>query len=198
MSAKNYDMVMKLLIVGEQAVGKSSMLTRYADNKFTSSYIMTIGIDFKIMSFTSKSGKKIKLHIWDTAGQERFRSITTAYYRGANGVILMYDITNRSTFENVVGWMRTLNNYASNRIKVILVGNKIDMESNRQVSYEEGKALADKLKIPFAEVSVREDINIKETFSLIIETLVDQPPHVNITDKIPVPVIVPSRKCCNT
>ncbi|XP_022869515.1 ras-related protein RAB1BV-like isoform X4 [Olea europaea var. sylvestris] len=130
----DYDYLIKLLLIGDSGVGKSCLLLRFSDGSFTTSFITTIGIDFKIRTI-ELDGKRIKLQIWDTAGQERFRTITTAYYRGAMGILLVYDVTDESSFNNIRNWIRNIEQHASDNVNKILVGNKADMdESKRMVS----------------------------------------------------------------
>jgi len=114
-------------------VGKSCLLLRFSDGSFTTSFITTIGIDFKIRTI-ELDGKRIKLQIWDTAGQERFRTITTAYYRGAMGILLVYDVTDESSFNNIRNWIRNIEQHASDSVNKILVGNKADMDESKRVS----------------------------------------------------------------
>ncbi|KAL4341336.1 hypothetical protein GQ457_08G012770 [Hibiscus cannabinus] len=123
----DYDYLIKLLLIGDSGVGKSCLLLRFSDGSFTTSFITTIGIDFKIRT-VELDGKRIKLQIWDTAGQERFRTITTAYYRGAMGILLVYDVTDESSFNNIRNWIRNIEQHASDNVNKILVGNKADME----------------------------------------------------------------------
>jgi Ras-related protein Rab-1A len=125
--------------------------------------MITIGVDFKIQTI-KLDDKIIKLQLWDTAGQERFRTITSAYYRGANGIIIVFDLSDKETFDHVKIWMAEIENY-SNDVKVMLIGNKIDIEgSKRQVSYQEAKEFADKLGISYIETSAKTSINVKEAF----------------------------------
>ncbi|CCH60768.1 hypothetical protein TBLA_0D02650 [Henningerozyma blattae CBS 6284] len=161
-NAKNYDSIMKILLIGDSGVGKSCLLVRFVDDKFNPSFITTIGIDFKIKTIDI-NGKKIKLQLWDTAGQERFRTITTAYYRGAMGIILVYDVTDENTFENIRTWFKTVNEHANGEAQLLLVGNKSDMET-RTVTYEQGESLAKELGIPFIESSAKDDKNVNEIF----------------------------------
>lgn len=161
--SRSYDMIMKLLLVGDSGVGKSCLLLRFVEDKFNPSFITTIGIDFKIRTIESK-GKKIKLQVWDTAGQERFRTITTAYYRGAMGIVLIYDVTDARTFENVENWFLTVTQHANEDAQIFLVGNKSDDEENRQVSREQGQQLAQKLNVPFLEASAKTNDNVESIF----------------------------------
>jgi len=124
--AGNYDYLVKLLLIGDSGVGKSCLLLRFSDDSFTTSFITTIGIDFKIRTI-EQEGKRLKLQIWDTAGQERFRTITTAYYRGAMGILLVYDVTDEQSFNNIRNWMRQIQQHAADNVNKVLIGNKCDM-----------------------------------------------------------------------
>lgn len=178
--SRSYDMIMKLLLVGDSGVGKSCLLLRFVEDKFNPSFITTIGIDFKIRTIES-NGKKIKLQVWDTAGQERFRTITTAYYRGAMGIVLIYDVTDARTFENVENWFQTVTQHANEDAQIFLVGNKSDDEENRQVSREQGERLAAQLSIPFLEASAKTNKNVDSIFyelaGIIQEKHVDAGPQ---------------------
>ncbi|TKW17618.1 hypothetical protein SEVIR_5G379900v4 [Setaria viridis] len=145
-------------------VGKSCLLLRFSDGSFTTSFITTIGIDFKIRTI-ELDGKRVKLQIWDTAGQERFRTITTAYYRGAMGILLVYDVTDESSFNNIRNWIRNIEQHASDNVNKILVGNKADMdESKRAVPTAKGQALADEYGIKFFETSAKTNLNVEQVF----------------------------------
>ncbi|KAG1667349.1 hypothetical protein FOA52_001407 [Chlamydomonas sp. UWO 241] len=159
--------VIKLLLVGDSGVGKSCLLLRFSDDTFTSSFITTIGIDFKIKKLLLDD-KWVKLQMWDTAGQERFRTITSAYYRGAMGIVLVYDITDETSFNNIRVWMKNIEEHASENVNKVLVGNKSDVaDSRRAVSFEEGKALADEYGIGFFETSAKNDVCVEEVFSSV-------------------------------
>ncbi|KAL2663221.1 hypothetical protein AAZV13_02G084400 [Glycine max] len=156
----DYDYLIKLLLIGDSGVGKSCLLLRFSDGSFTTSFITTIGIDFKIRTI-ELDGKRIKLQIWDTAGQERFRTITTAYYRGAMGILLVYDVTDEASFNNIRNWIRNIEQHASDNVNKILVGNKADMdESKRAVPTSKGQALADEYGIKFFETVSRACLTI--------------------------------------
>lgn len=144
-------------------MGKSCCLLRFSEDSFTPSFITTIGIDFKIRTI-ELDGKRVKLQIWDTAGQERFRTITTAYYRGAMGILLVYDVTDERSFQNIRTWFSNVEQHASEGVHKILIGNKCDWEEKRAVSTEQGQQLADELGIPFLEVSAKNNINIEKAF----------------------------------
>jgi len=171
-----YDMQIKLLMIGDSSVGKTCLLLRYANDTFSSMFITTIGIDFKIKNVMIDN-KRIKLQIWDTAGQERFRTITTSYFRGAQGIFVVYDVTERDSFKNIANWLSHIEMYADVNVDKILIGNKCDATDNREVSYDEGKELADKHGIMFFETSAKDNVNVSEAFngisSIIIKRLTD-------------------------
>jgi Ras-related protein Rab-1A len=158
-----YDYLFKLLLIGDSGVGKSCLLLRFADDTYTESYISTIGVDFKIRT-VELDGKTIKLQIWDTAGQERFRTITSSYYRGAHGIIIVYDITDLESFNNVRQWLFEIDRFASEAVNKLLVGNKMDLEQKRVVQKETAKEFAATLDIPFLETSAKNSTNVEEAF----------------------------------
>jgi small GTP-binding protein len=159
----NYENLVKILLLGDTAVGKSNILHRFTENSFMDNYISTIGFDFKSQVLTLDDNKIVKLQIWDTAGQERFMSITKNLYLRVQGIILVYDITSRKTFENIKNWVKGVRD-TSEMIPIIIVGNKIDLDNEREVSTEEGKKLANDFGAPFKETSAFTDVNIKEIF----------------------------------
>ncbi|CAH8445368.1 unnamed protein product [Dicrocoelium dendriticum] len=161
--AKCYDYLFKLLLIGDSGVGKTCLLFRFSDDEFNLTFIATIGIDFKIRTIEI-DGKKIKLQIWDTAGQERFRTITTAYYRGAMGIMLVYDVTNAKSFQNIRLWMRNIDQHANQDVEKMLLGNKCDAVDQRQVTTEEAKEFADSFSIRFLETSAKSGARVEEAF----------------------------------
>uniref|UniRef100_A0A672QBV4 small monomeric GTPase n=1 Tax=Sinocyclocheilus grahami TaxID=75366 RepID=A0A672QBV4_SINGR len=163
---QNFDYMFKILIIGNSSVGKTSFLFRYADDSFTPAFVSTVGIDFKVKTIY-RNDKRIKLQIWDTAGQERYRTITTAYYRGAMGFILMYDITNEDSFNAVQDW------YDSAYV-LLLVGNKCDMEDDRVVASERGRQLSEQLGFMFFEASAKDNINVKQTFERLVDIICER------------------------
>ncbi|PKI83363.1 ras GTPase [Malassezia vespertilionis] len=169
----DYDYLFKLLLIGDSGVGKSCLLLRFADDTYTESYISTIGVDFKIRTIELE-GKTVKLQIWDTAGQERFRTITSSYYRGAHGIIVVYDITDEATFTNVKQWLQEIERYACEGVNKLLVGNKADLGSSRAVEYEAAKQFADGLNIPFLETSAKDATNVEQAFLTMAKQIKDR------------------------
>eukprot|EP00939_MAST-03C_sp_MAST-3C-sp1_P000032 g32.t1 len=154
----------KLLVIGKFGVGKSSLLWRFADNTFTESCISTIGVaDFKTKT-VNLDGDTVKLQIWDTAGQERFRTITSSYYRGAQGIIIVYDVTDSESYGNVRQWLHEIDRYASEEVKKLLVGNKCDLEEKRAVEQEKSTAFAKELGMLFLETSAKQATNVEQAF----------------------------------
>jgi len=166
-----YDFLFKLVLIGDSGVGKSCLLLRFADDNFTSSYISTIGVDFRFRT-VYVDGKTVKLQIWDTAGQERFRTITSAYYRGADGIILVYDVTNKESFDHVEEWLAEVDRYANESTLKLLVGNKADLVEQKEISEETAQQFADSLGIPFIEASSKTATNVDAAFLTVTRALV--------------------------
>ena len=145
------------------AVGKSSIILRYIDDTFSVNLMNSIGVDFKLKNIEIDK-KRIKLQIWDTAGSEKFRTITTSYYRGAHAIIMVFDITKKETFDHIINWMADIDKFAKQGVLRILVGNKCDLENQREVNKDEGLAFADKYEIQYIETSAKETINIESLF----------------------------------
>jgi len=158
-----HDYFFKILLIGDSGVGKSCLLLRFADDSWTDTHISTIGVDFKIKTLNI-DGKTIKLQIWDTAGQERFRTITSSYYRGAQGIILVYDCTDQESFSNVKQWMGEIDRYACENVNKLLVGNKTDLVNEKVVDQATAKAFADSMGIPFIETSAKNATNVEQCF----------------------------------
>jgi len=161
----------KLITLGDSAVGKSSLLMKYFDNLFSSTFITTIGIDFKLKKIILDN-ITYNISIWDTAGQERFRTITTSYIRGTKGAILLFDVCDMKSFTNITKWIDDIQK-VSKEINIFLIGNKIDKKDERVVLYETAKEYADKLKIDYYEVSCKKGINVKETMDEIIKKVIE-------------------------
>jgi len=170
---RDYDYLFKLVLIGDSGVGKSCLLLRFADDAFTESYISTIGVDFRFRTVKIDQ-KTVKLQIWDTAGQERFRTITSAYYRGADGIIMVYDVTSGDSFEHVNDWLKEVNRYASEGTCKLLVGNKSDRTTDKVVTAEQAKEYADDLGIAFLETSAKSAQNVEEAFLTMAGELIKQ------------------------
>jgi Ras-related protein Rab-1A len=161
--ASDYDYMCKLLLLGDSGVGKSALMMRFADDSFKGSFMSTVGIDFK-MKTIQIDGKRVKIQIWDTAGQERFRTITKTYYRGAHGYVLVYDITSAESFEHVKYWLGEIKKNGNEDVHKVIVGNKADLEDQRMVKFDEGKAFSDEKNIPFLETSAKDGLNVQDLF----------------------------------
>ncbi|XP_076362936.1 ras-related protein Rab-35-like [Tachypleus tridentatus] len=200
--SREYDHLFKLLIIGDSGVGKSSLLLRFADNTFSGNYITTIGVDFKIRTIEVE-GQRVKLQIWDTAGQERFRTITSTYYRGTHGVIVVYDVTNGESFANVKRWLHEIEQNCD-VVNRILVGNKNDDPDRKVVLTEDSQRFADQMEIQLFETSAKENINVEEMFNaitkMVLKTKKEQKERQQQTREITVKLQRGSqrgkKKCC--
>jgi Ras-related protein Rab-1A len=195
-----YDYLIKLLVIGDSGVGKSSLLLRFADDGFTDSYISTIGVDFKIRTIEIDN-KVVKLQIWDTAGQERFRTIVSSYYRGANGVILTYSTTDMDSFSHLDMWRVEIEHYAPEIISIVLCGTKSDDQKHRQVSFDEGKNYSERHNYKFLETSSKSNFNVESIFMEITREVMNKGKITIVSkEKMPLintkPVEKEKRKCC--
>ena len=168
---KEYDYLFKLLLIGNSSVGKSSLLVRFVDDVWEENFVPTIGVDFKLKTL-DVNGKKVKLQIWDTAGQERFKNITASYYRGGNGVLVVYDITDRDSFTNLTSWLIEIEKNANKNVFKLLIGNKNDLESERKVTFNEGKEFADSNGMKFIETSAKTADKVYEAFELLTKEII--------------------------
>ena len=167
--SQDYDYLFKVLLLGDSDVGKSSLILRYTDETFNSKLVNSIGVDFT-MKKKEIDGKVIKVQIWDTAGHERFRSITYSYYRGANAIIIVFDLSDKKSFINITEWLKQIGKHAKENVFMFLVGNKSDLVDERKVTYEEAKQYADEHELPYIETSAKEGININELFDSSIKS----------------------------
>ncbi|CAD5182284.1 unnamed protein product [Musa acuminata subsp. malaccensis] len=163
----DYDYLFKLVLIGDSGVGKSNLLSRFTRNEFNLESKSTIGVEFATRSITVDT-KVLKAQIWDTAGQERYRAITSAYYRGAVGALLVYDVTRRPTFENVSRWLKELRDHTDPNIVVMLIGNKSDLRHLVAVPTEDGKAYAERESLYFMETSALEATNVDKAFQEVL------------------------------
>uniref|UniRef100_A0A914VPE3 Uncharacterized protein n=1 Tax=Plectus sambesii TaxID=2011161 RepID=A0A914VPE3_9BILA len=176
---KQYDLLMRLLIIGDSGVGKTCLLCRYVDGSFFPNYAATIGIDFKVKDLTVDS-KRVRTQIWDTAGQERFDTITKQYYRRAQGILLVYDISNMKTFISLNKWISFAKQYARSNAQVMVVGNKTDLDEWRAVTREQGYRFAQQNNYSFFETSAyAETGHLEEVFrDLVTRIMINHPPEL--------------------
>ncbi|XP_007453607.1 PREDICTED: ras-related protein Rab-26 [Lipotes vexillifer] len=166
-----YDVAFKVMLVGDSGVGKTCLLVRFKDGAFLAgTFISTVGIDFR-NKVLDVDGMKVKLQIWDTAGQERFRSVTHAYYRDAHALLLLYDVTNKASFDSIQAWLTEIQEYAQHDVVLMLLGNKVDSAQERVVKREDGEKLAKEYGLPFMETSAKMGLNVDLAFMAIAKEL---------------------------
>ncbi|KAI8326717.1 GTP-binding protein [Choanephora cucurbitarum] len=176
LSDDEYDYLFKLVLIGDSGVGKSNLLSRFTTNEFNLESKSTIGVEFATKNIEIEK-RSIKAQIWDTSGQERYRAITGAYYRGAVGALVVYDITRRNSFQNVSHWLKELRDHADQNIVIMLVGNKVDLsETSRAVTTEEGAELAEKDGYLFMETSALDATNVDNAFEKVFTTIFENLP----------------------
>ena len=175
---QTYDMLFKVLLVGNTGVGKSSLFLRFVDKIWNDAFVPTIGVDFKIKTLNINN-KNIKLQIWDTAGQERFRTIISSYYKGAHGILLIFDLTQSESFDSLKNWLIEIEKNSNQNVVKLLIENKCDLEDKRVISYEKGKDFAEQYNMKYIETSAKNNINVVDAFrtlgmELIISSKDDQ------------------------
>ena len=172
MADEDYDFIFKVLLLGNNDVGKSSLILRYVDQVWSDTFVPTIGVDFKVK--TSKlENKNIKMQIWDTAGQERFINVISLYFRGAHGILLIYDVTNRDSFKNLESWLIEIEKNASENVLKILIGNKNDLQDEKDIKTEEGEAFAKRNGMQFMETSAKMNTNVTEAFEALGKLMIE-------------------------
>ena len=172
MEEEGYDFIFKVLLLGNSDVGKSSLLLRYVDSVWNDAFVPTIGVDFKVKTLTINE-KKVKMQIWDTAGQERFRTVVATYFRGAHGILLLYDVTNKDSFKNLESWLIEIEKNAKEKVLKILIGNKCDLNDDREITTEEGKAFALRNGMEFMETSAKMNTNVTEAFETLGKLMIE-------------------------
>ena len=183
-SSEDYEFIFKVLLLGNSNVGKSSLFLRFVDDIWNDTFVPTIGVDFKIKTFDIDE-KKIKMQIWDTAGQERFKNIIASYYRGAHGILLLYDVTDKDSFKNLNNWLIEIEKNANKNVLKILIGNKTDLEDKRVISYNQGKEFADNYGLKFIETSAKKNLNVNEAFETLGRELMKASSEKKITKQPP-------------
>lgn len=171
------DLVYKILLLGDTAVGKTALLLSYCEDIYSDTHVATIGLDYRI-KIVEVDNKKIKLNIWDTAGQDRFRSITQSYYRGAHGILLVYDVTSPTSFANIKQWVNQIRDHSPKDVVLMLVGNKVDSK-DRVVTKYEGFKFAEERNMIYIETSAKEHRNIKEAFEMLYLKIYMEIPNMN-------------------
>ena len=162
----DYEFIFKVLLLGNSNVGKSSLFLRFVDDIWNDTFVPTIGVDFKIKTFDIDE-KRIKMQIWDTAGQERFKNIIASYYRGAHGILLIYDVTDKDSFKNLSNWLIEIEKNSSKNVLKVLIGNKTDLEEKRVISYNQAKEFADSYGLKYIETSAKKNLNVNEAFATL-------------------------------
>lgn len=174
-AGESYEHLFKLLLVGDSGVGKTSILLSFTQGDFKDNVRNTVGVDLKVKMMNFR-GQKLKLTIWDTAGQERFRTLTSAYYRGAHGIILVYDICSRDSFENLTHWLKEIDIYSTNEDAIkLLIGNKMDKDAERQVPKKEGSQFAREHGMLFIEASAKTQEGVVQAFQELLAKILDVP-----------------------
>ena len=163
----------KVIMLGDVAVGKTSLVTRFVDNEFKSAYHCTVGVEYKVKSLKIDPYTNVNLKIWDTCGEEKYRTITRQYYRDANGVVLVFDLTNKNSFDKLSGWLNDIKEYGPKDTCIILVGNKSDVQDRKLFLFEEGKKFAMNYKMPYIEVSAKNGTNVLSMFENITKKMID-------------------------
>ena len=172
MAEDEYDYIFKVLLIGNSDVGKSSLILRYVDQIWNDVFVPTIGVDFKVKSLEVDK-KLVKMQIWDTAGQERFRNVISSYFKGAHGILLIYDITARDSFKELENWLGEVERNANSQVLKILIGNKCDLEDRREISKDEGEAFAMRNGMQFMETSAKLNTNVNEAFEALAKIMVE-------------------------
>ena len=173
MKINNFSVFFKILLIGDLGVGKSCVILRYVEGDFPGNIMSSIGVDFKTKQI-ELDDHSIKMQIWDTAGHEKFRTITTSYYKSAQAIIILYDITQKSSFDHIRNWITEIDKFGKQGVLKVIVGNKLDLENNRKISKEDAENLALKYGLKLWEVSAKDNTNIEEMFIDTIKTLLEK------------------------
>ena len=171
--SEEYEMMIKVILIGDSGVGKTNIMSKFLKNQFLEDSKATVGVEFGSKLFIQQ-GHKIKAQIWDTAGQEKYKAITSAYYKGSKGALVIYDITQKETFANIEKWVNDLKSKGDPKITIILIGNKSDLEDKRQISKEQGEEKAKSFGCAFLETSAFSGDNIEKAFEMMVKEIYDK------------------------
>ena len=168
----------KILLLGDATVGKTCFLLRYTDDTFLDLHMATIGLDYRLKTMILENHKIVKVQLWDTAGQDKFRAITRNYYKGARGIILIYDVTNIKSYENIKKWINEIKEEISEKVSIVLIANKIDNEPERKISREQGEKLAKDNDVTFFETSAKTGEGVNESVFYLVQKIVETDPEI--------------------
>ena len=168
----------KILLLGDATVGKTCFLLRYTDDTFLDLHMATIGLDYRLKTMILENHKIVKVQLWDTAGQDKFRAITRNYYKGARGIILIYDVTNIKSYENIKKWINEIKEEISEKVSIVLIANKIDNEPERKISREQGEKLAKDNDVTFFEASAKTGEGVNESVFYLVQKIVETDPEI--------------------
>ena len=185
-----------IIVLGESALGKTAFIRRFSEDKFEKSYLTTLRLDFITKEIKIKEGKTINMKIFDTAGQERFRTLTNNYYQKADGILLIYSIKDKDSFSTINNWITEIKTKANEDVVVFLIGNKCDLDKDREVSKKDGETLAEKYKIPFYESSAKLDVNVKNVFEELAQMVVDNSGNVVESNELNIKTTKKVKNCC--
>ena len=185
----------KILLLGDSTVGKTCFLLRYTDDTFLDVHMATIGLDYRLKTMILNDQKIVKVQLWDTAGQDKFRAITRNYYKGAKGIILIYDVTNIKSYENIKKWINEIKDEISDKVTIILIGNKIDNVVQRKITKEQGEKLASDYNVAFFETSAKTGEGINESVLYLVKKIMETDPEVKSRGKN-LNIKIKTKKCC--
>ena len=185
----------KILLLGDSTVGKTCFLLRYTDDTFLDLHMATIGLDYRLKTMILDDHKIVKVQLWDTAGQDKFRAITRNYYKGARGIILIYDVTNVKSYENIKKWINEIKEEIAEKVTIVLIGNKIDNEAERKISKEQGEKLASDYNVQFFEASAKTGKGVNESVFYLVQKIVEKDPEIKKRGKN-LKLKTKKKKCC--
>ena len=187
----------KILLLGDSTVGKTCFLLRYVDDSFLDLHMATIGLDYRLKTLILEEQKIVKIQLWDTAGQDKFRAITRNYYKGASGIILIFDVTNIKSYEDIKKWINEIKEEISEKVSIVLIGNKIDNVQERKISKDQGEKLANEIGVKFFETSAKTGEGINESVFFLVKKIFENDPEVkNKYQGRNLRIKNKKRKCC--